>query len=78
MNNLRNLLNYRTIDDATILGQFIPKDTLVVANIFAVHHDPHIWEEPFMFDPYRFLSDDAKTLIDHEGFIPFSLGIFYF
>lgn len=46
----------------------------MLANIWAVHHDPHIWEEPFDFNPYRFLSDDGKALIEHEGFMPFSLG----
>ncbi|KAH9422258.1 hypothetical protein DERP_002555 [Dermatophagoides pteronyssinus] len=68
-------LTRRSTDDATILGHFIPKDTLVVANIWAVHHDQTIWEHPFRFNPYRFLTDDGRTLInDHEGFMPFSLG----
>lgn len=67
-------LTRRSLDDATILGHFIPKDTLVMANIWAVHHDPLIWKNPFRFDPYRFLSEDGKTVIDHDGFIPFSLG----
>lgn len=65
---------YRAIEDATILGSFIPKDTLVLCNIWAVHHDPNLWQDPFRFDPSRFLSDDKKSTIDPEGFMPFSLG----
>ena len=65
----------RAIEDASILGCFIPKDTLVLCNIWAVHHDPTIWPDPFRFDPTRFLSDDQKSLIEYpEGFMPFSLG----
>ncbi|KAI7690231.1 Cytochrome P450 2U1 [Sarcoptes scabiei] len=64
----------RAIDDTSIMGHFIPKDTLVLANIWAVHHDSKIWDNPSKFNPYRFLTEDGKTLIDHEGFIPFSLG----
>ncbi|KPM03882.1 cytochrome P450-like protein 10 [Sarcoptes scabiei] len=56
------------------MGHFIPKDTLVLVNIWAVHHDSKIWDNPSKFNPYRFLTEDGKTLIDHEGFIPFSLG----
>lgn len=66
--------SFRSLEDATILGNFIPKKTLLMANIWAVHHDASIWECPFDFDPYRFLSDDGKTFIEHEAFIPFSLG----
>ncbi|KAI2806036.1 hypothetical protein BLOT_005047 [Blomia tropicalis] len=64
----------RAVEDATIMGHFIPKDTLILSNIWAVHHDPTIWEDPFKFNPYRFLSDNTKTLIDHEGYMPFSIG----
>lgn len=65
----------RAVEDATIMGHFIPKDTLILSNIWAVHHDPTIWEDPFKFNPYRFLSDNTKTLIDHEGYMPFSIGM---
>lgn len=47
----------------------IPKDSLVLFNIYSTHMDESYWEAPFEFKPERFLSE-GKLLI-HEFFIPF-------
>lgn len=49
-----------------------------MANIWAVHNDPKIWDNPHIFDPNRFLSDDGKEVIKHEALMPFSIGEHYF
>ena len=62
------------MEDSSILGHFIPKDTIVLVNIWAVHHDSKIWDKPEDFNPNRFLSDDGKELLKTEALIPFTMG----
>ena len=54
-------------------GYDIPKGTVVIPNIWGIHHDPAIWKDPEEFQPERFL-DDQGCLKRWEEFIPFSLG----
>ncbi|CAG2112543.1 unnamed protein product, partial [Medioppia subpectinata] len=61
-------------EDAYILGHFIPKNTRIMANIWAVHYDPKVWDNPDQFNPNRFLTPDGKHLIKTEALIPFSYG----
>ncbi|CAG2177070.1 unnamed protein product, partial [Oppiella nova] len=64
----------RTLEDTTVLGHFIPKDTIVMANIWAVHNDPKVWHKPQEFSPKRFLTSDGKELLKIDALIPFSVG----
>ncbi|CAG2170900.1 unnamed protein product, partial [Oppiella nova] len=68
-----NLLR-RTLEDTSVLGHFIPKDTIIMANIWAVHNDPKIWHNPDQFNPSRFMSSDGKEVLKNEALIPFSYG----
>ncbi|KAG0423650.1 hypothetical protein HPB47_000574, partial [Ixodes persulcatus] len=63
--------------DIVIGGYVIPKGTAVMANLWAVHMDPNLWESPETFNPYRFLVLDDQTLKiapKPEHLIPFSIG----
>ncbi|XP_042146256.1 cytochrome P450 2U1 [Ixodes scapularis] len=68
--------NPRGPQENTILnGYVIPKGTLVMSNIVAVHRDPTLWERPDDFDPTRFLSADGSCLAKRpEQIITFSVG----
>ena len=66
--------HFRATEDSSICGHFIPKDTHVLANLWAVHNDPKIWDKPEEFNPNRFLSNDGKEIIKTEALIPFSIG----
>lgn len=54
-------------------GYTIPKGTLVFPNLWSVHRDPAVWENPDTFNPARFLDKEGK-LLRKECFIPFGIG----
>lgn len=59
-------------------GYDIPEGTVIMPNIWAIHHDPAIWDSPDEFRPERFL-DNQGHLQRREELIPFSIGKeFYF
>lgn len=65
---------HRNLQATTLNGYFIPKDSYIAANFYAVHVDDRHFSEPDRFDPRRFLSNDQKTVQRPVGFIPFSIG----
>lgn len=48
----------------------IPKNAIVLFNIYSLHMDEKYWKNPFDFNPSRFLSEQGE-LVNHENFIPF-------
>ena len=62
-------------DDTTIQGYTIPKDSLIFANIWAVHHDHALWNDPEVFRPERFL-DESGVVLQPDYYMPFSIGTF--
>lgn len=54
-------------------GYTIPKGTVVIPNLWSVHRDPTVWDEPDNFIPARFLDQDGK-LLRKECFMPFGIG----
>ncbi|CAH1790745.1 unnamed protein product, partial [Owenia fusiformis] len=47
--------------------------TILIPNLYAVHHDPNTWPNPEKFDPSRFIDEEGK-LQNHDKIIPFSMG----
>ncbi|XP_007229530.2 cytochrome P450 2U1 [Astyanax mexicanus] len=54
-------------------GYTIPKGTVIIPNLWSVHRDPTVWENPDDFCPSRFL-DEQGQLLRSEYFIPFGIG----
>ncbi|MEQ2212814.1 hypothetical protein XENOCAPTIV_005459 [Xenoophorus captivus] len=54
-------------------GYTIPKGTVIMPNLYSVHRDPSVWDDPNTFNPARFLDDEGK-LLRREFFIPFGIG----
>ncbi|XP_077998821.1 cytochrome P450 2U1-like [Glandiceps talaboti] len=62
-----------TTEDVILGDHVIPKDTTIFSNIWAVHMDERVWENPDKFDPGRFLDEEGKvTKRDH--IMPFAVG----
>ncbi|CAI9097406.1 OLC1v1033826C1 [Oldenlandia corymbosa var. corymbosa] len=60
-----------------VSGYYIPKNTRLSVNIWAIGRDPNIWENPMDFNPERFLNGpDAKVETQGKDFklIPFGAG----
>lgn len=59
---------------ATEIGGYsLPKGTIILPNLYQVHHDKKYWGDPENFRPERFLNPDG-TFRKDERVIPFSIG----
>ncbi|KAL4223490.1 hypothetical protein ACF0H5_016961 [Mactra antiquata] len=72
-NTLTFSLPHVASKDAMLLGYKIPKDSIVIANLYSAHIDEKYWTEPEKFQPQRFLDDNGK-LVRKDGLVPFGDG----
>ncbi|KAL4289167.1 hypothetical protein AHAS_Ahas19G0359100 [Arachis hypogaea] len=72
------LVPRRAIQDTKFMGYYIPKDTQVFVNAWAIGRDPDVWKDPLTFKPERFIFCDGGSKVDYKGqhyeFIPFGAG----
>ncbi|XP_059016302.1 cytochrome P450 4F6-like isoform X3 [Mustela lutreola] len=54
-------------------GRVIPKGNICVISIFGIHHNPSIWPDPEVYNPFRFDPENIKKR-SPLAFIPFSAG----
>ncbi|XP_068956871.1 leukotriene-B4 omega-hydroxylase 3-like [Petaurus breviceps papuanus] len=54
-------------------GRIIPKGCTCTISIFGTHHNPAVWPNPEVYDPYRFDLNNVKKM-SPLAFIPFSAG----
>ncbi|XP_038044902.1 cytochrome P450 2U1-like [Patiria miniata] len=59
--------------DTSIFGYDMPRNTILISNLWAVSRDPNLWPEPEKFRPERFLDGDGKVRLPEEH-LPFSTG----
>src|SRR5690348_3513510 len=65
---------HSTMEDVEFHGYQIPKETIVMINLYEVHNNIGLWGDPENFRPERFLSKDGTKFERREGFVPFSTG----
>ena len=61
------------VRDIAVDGHRVQKGSLVAVGIYALHHDPTLWDRPETFDPDRFSAENVKGR-DRWQFIPFAGG----
>ncbi|KAK0432338.1 cytochrome P450 [Armillaria borealis] len=63
-----------TSQDDVYNGYFIPKGSLVIANIWNMTHNPKIYQDPTVFNPMRFLAKPEHVPERDPREIAFGLG----
>ena len=61
--------------DVELSGYVIPAGVTVMANMYAIHRDERIWQNPDHFNPSRFIDEDGNVT-GRENIMPFSTGNF--
>uniref|UniRef100_T1JBP5 Cytochrome P450 n=1 Tax=Strigamia maritima TaxID=126957 RepID=T1JBP5_STRMM len=61
------------IEDTEFNGYFLPKNSSIYTNLWALHRDPEIFSQPEKFMPERFINED-NTVKRVDELIPFSAG----
>nr|WJZ49110.1 cytochrome P450 [Isodon lophanthoides var. gerardianus] len=68
------LIPRRAIEDTEINGYFIPKDTRLIVNVWAISRDPSVWPNPGSFEPERFLNKSIDFKGQYFELTPFGSG----
>lgn len=63
----------RCVADDEIGGHRVPKGASILIPIYALHHDGRFWPDPEVFDPTRFLPQNARRH-HRSSYLPFGAG----
>ena len=55
-------------------GMVIPANTTAMVNMWAITHDPNVWEDPLEFKPERFIEADVDVRGNDLRLAPFGAG----
>ena len=59
----------------TVGGYYVPAQTQLFVNVWAIHRDPAVWECPLLFEPERFMKSSSPDLNEHDfKYMPFGYG----
>ena len=69
----------KSLQSSHLCGYPIPKNTVLLINLWGHHHDSAIWQDPYTFRPERFLTQNRASLLplDHPNqvnLLPFGVG----
>lgn len=53
---------HQTLRDCNFEGYHVPKHATILINLWHIHHDSEIWDDPWSFCPERFLDDKGDLL----------------
>jgi len=65
-------LFHNTNREVQLGGYTIPKNTMIMPNLYAAHFDENLWEDPHRFNPERFISNGEFKR--NDAFMAFSTG----
>uniref|UniRef100_A0A7N0VAD7 Cytochrome P450 n=1 Tax=Kalanchoe fedtschenkoi TaxID=63787 RepID=A0A7N0VAD7_KALFE len=62
-------------ESVTVGGYTVPEGSRIFVNVWAIHRDPCIWENPLEFDPERFLGSNKYDYSGNDfSYFPFGSG----
>ncbi|XP_045181602.2 cytochrome P450 1A1-like [Mercenaria mercenaria] len=68
-------LPHFSMTDAKIEGLDVDKDTVVLFNLYSIHHEKEFWGDPEYFRPERFILDDNSFIrFKNNHVLAFGLG----
>ncbi|RMJ16492.1 hypothetical protein CDV36_003782 [Fusarium kuroshium] len=67
-------LPHTSTADDVCEGYFIPKGSMLFANVWHFTHDPEVYDEPMSFKPERFLPSEGKELVPDPHTFVFGFG----
>ena len=67
------VIGRKTIEEDVVNGFTIPKGQDVLLEVFLMHRNEEVWENPLKFDPDRFTSENVKNRPKHH-YLPFGAG----
>lgn len=67
---------HEAMEDCRVSGYYVPKGTRLLVNVWKLHRDASIWQEPDKFMPERFLTSHKEVDFTghHHEFVPFGSG----
>lgn len=68
------LLPHAAMQDCTVNGFHIPKDSRVIINVWTIGRDPNAWPDPEKFNPERFLGSNIDVQGHDFQLLPFGSG----
>ncbi|KAL9817191.1 putative cytochrome P450 [Arabidopsis thaliana] len=69
------LLIPRCPSETTVIGGYtIPNDSKVFINVWAIHRNPNVWENPLECNPDRFLDKGYDFSGNDYSYFPFGSG----
>ncbi|XP_060962897.1 cytochrome P450 81Q32-like [Cannabis sativa] len=67
------LVPHYSSNDCNICGYDVPRDTILLVNIWAIHRDPKLWEDAENFKPERFENINIENEFGYK-LMPFGVG----
>ncbi|XP_039251340.2 cytochrome P450 2J6-like [Styela clava] len=64
---------HNTTGEVNIVGFKIPRNTMIVPNLWGSQRDPAIFQNPDEFQPERFIDSDGQ-FVNNENFVSFCIG----
>ncbi|XP_038715774.1 cytochrome P450 CYP82D47-like [Tripterygium wilfordii] len=70
------LIPHESMEDCTVAGYHVPTGTRLLIDVWKIHRDPRMWEDPHEFRPERFLTTHKDVDVKGHNFelIPFGSG----
>lgn len=67
-------IGHMALQDTTLQGYDIPKGTILMLGLDAIHNQRDIWGDPEVFRPERFLDSQGRLSLAKDVSVPFGAG----